>query len=147
MAKNKAHIPILRRPQNFVKSPPIIWLAVHRTNNWWRFHKILWLFQNIWTLKMTSTVYTALLPLDDIFSKYDFVYYCAMMQLSFAAWAFVVKSFWENHMSLLLKTRCMVRLDAQWCQIFFDQCCWHVIRKAIWRNLEVINLEILCNIC
>ena len=28
---------ILRRPQNFVKSSPIIWLAVHRTNNWWRF--------------------------------------------------------------------------------------------------------------
>ena len=25
-------------------------------------------------------------------------------------------------------------------------CCWHVIRKAIWRNLEVRNLKILCNI-
>ena len=28
--------------QNFAKSPPIIWLAVHRTNNWWIFCKILW---------------------------------------------------------------------------------------------------------
>ena len=25
---------VLRRPQNFAKSLPIIWLAVHRTNNW-----------------------------------------------------------------------------------------------------------------
>ena len=25
---------ILRRPQNFAKYPPIIWLAVERTNNW-----------------------------------------------------------------------------------------------------------------
>ena len=37
--------------QTFVKSPPIIWLAVHRTNNWWRFRKLfLWPSQNIWTL-------------------------------------------------------------------------------------------------
>ena len=28
----------------------IIWLAVHRTNNWWRFRKVLWPSQNIWTL-------------------------------------------------------------------------------------------------
>ena len=40
---------ILRRPQNFAKSPPIIWLAEHRTNNWWRFCKILWPSQNTWT--------------------------------------------------------------------------------------------------
>ena len=36
--------------KNFAKSPPIIWLAVHRTNNWWRFCKILWPSQNILTL-------------------------------------------------------------------------------------------------
>ena len=41
---------ILRRPQNFEKSPQIIWLAVHRTNDLWRFRKILWPCQNIWTL-------------------------------------------------------------------------------------------------
>ena len=29
---------------------------------------------------------------------------------------------------------------------FLFLCCWHVIRKAIWRNLEVRNLEILHNI-
>ena len=45
-----ALIHILRRPQNLAKSPLIIWLAVHRTNNWWRFRKILWPSQNIWTL-------------------------------------------------------------------------------------------------
>ena len=33
-----------------MKSPPIIWLAVHWTNNWWKFWKILWPSQNIWTL-------------------------------------------------------------------------------------------------
>ena len=26
-------------------------------------------------------------------------------------------------------------------------CCWHVIRKAFWGNLEVRNLKILHNIC
>ena len=26
--------------------------------------------------------------------------------------------------------------------VVFALCCWHVIRKAIWRNLEVRNLEI-----
>ena len=46
----KVHMYILRRPQNFAKSPPIIWLAVHRTNNLWRFCKILLPSQNIWTL-------------------------------------------------------------------------------------------------
>ena len=35
---------------NFAKYPPVIWLAVHRTNNSWRFRKILWPSQNIWTL-------------------------------------------------------------------------------------------------
>ena len=35
----------------FAKSPPIIGLAVHGTNNWWRFCKILWPSQNIWTLQ------------------------------------------------------------------------------------------------
>ena len=38
------------------KSPPIIWLAVHRTNNWWRFWKILWPSQNIWTLPSWTVV-------------------------------------------------------------------------------------------
>ena len=31
--------------------------------------------------------------------------------------------------------------------VLINLCCWHVIRKAIWRNLEVRNLEILRNIC
>ena len=41
---------ILRRPQNFEKSPPYFWLALHRTKVRWRFLKILWPSQNIWTL-------------------------------------------------------------------------------------------------
>ena len=41
---------ILRRPQNFAKSPPIICLIYCQSNNWWRFRKILWHFQNIWIL-------------------------------------------------------------------------------------------------
>jgi hypothetical protein len=35
------------------KSPPYFWLALHRTKVRWRFHKILWPSQNIWTLKDT----------------------------------------------------------------------------------------------
>ena len=54
----KVHIAILKRPQNFAKSPPIIWLAVHKTNNWWRFRKILWPSQNIWTLIHIHTIFT-----------------------------------------------------------------------------------------
>ena len=41
---------ILRRPQNFVKSPTYFWLALHRTKVRWKFCKILWPSQNIWTL-------------------------------------------------------------------------------------------------
>ena len=32
-------------------------LAVHRTNNWWRFHKILWPSENIWTLMINFKNY------------------------------------------------------------------------------------------
>ena len=41
---------ILRRPQNFAKSPPYFWQVLHRTKVRWRFRKILWPSQNIWTL-------------------------------------------------------------------------------------------------
>ena len=41
---------ILRRTQNFAKSSPYFWLALHRTKVRWRFRKILWPSQNIWTL-------------------------------------------------------------------------------------------------
>ena len=37
--------------KKITKPPPINWLTLHRTNNWWRFCKILWLSQNIWTLQ------------------------------------------------------------------------------------------------
>ena len=39
---------ILRRPQNFAKSPPYFCLQYIQTKVRWRFRKILW--QNIWTL-------------------------------------------------------------------------------------------------
>ena len=42
---------ILRRPQNFAKSPPCFWLALHRTKVRWKFCKILWPSQNVWTLR------------------------------------------------------------------------------------------------
>ena len=38
----------MRRPQTFAKSSPYFWL--HRTKVRWRFGKILWPSQNIWTL-------------------------------------------------------------------------------------------------
>ena len=41
---------VLRSPQNFAKSPNYFWLALHRTKVRWRFRKILWPSQNIWTL-------------------------------------------------------------------------------------------------
>ena len=34
----------------FVKHPPYIWLTLHRTKVRWRFRRILWPFQNKWTL-------------------------------------------------------------------------------------------------
>ena len=34
----------------FAKSSPNFWLALHRTKVMWRFRKILWPSQNIWTL-------------------------------------------------------------------------------------------------
>ena len=37
----KIHIGILRRPQNFAKSSPYFWLALHKTKVRWRFRKIL----------------------------------------------------------------------------------------------------------
>ena len=39
---------------NFAKSSPYFWLALHRTKVRWRFRKILWPFQNIWTLTVYS---------------------------------------------------------------------------------------------
>ena len=48
---------ILRRPQNFAKSPLQIWLALHTTNLWWRFRKILWPSQNVWTLLQVAIGY------------------------------------------------------------------------------------------
>ena len=38
----------LRRPQNFAKSSPYFWLALHRTKVRWRFRKILWPSQNMY---------------------------------------------------------------------------------------------------
>ena len=52
----KVHISILRRLQNFVKSPLYFWLALHRTKVRGRFCKILWPSQNIWTLVIYEIV-------------------------------------------------------------------------------------------
>ena len=45
----------LRRPQNFAKSSPYFWLALHRTKVRWKFRKILWPSQNIWTLQLFAS--------------------------------------------------------------------------------------------
>ena len=42
---------LLDKVHIFWEDHRIIWLAVLRTNNWWRFRQILWSSQNIWTLK------------------------------------------------------------------------------------------------
>ena len=41
----------MRRPQNFAKSSPYFWLHVQYSEVRWRFCKILWPSQKIWTLK------------------------------------------------------------------------------------------------
>ena len=41
---------ILRRLQNFAKYPQVICPIYCQSDNWWRFRKILWPFQNVWTL-------------------------------------------------------------------------------------------------
>ena len=40
----------------FCKSPPYFWLALHRIKVRWRFRKILWPSQNIWTLTYWKSV-------------------------------------------------------------------------------------------
>ena len=41
---------ILRRPQNFAKSPPYYCPMKCQSKSGWRFSKILWPSQNVWTL-------------------------------------------------------------------------------------------------
>ena len=48
---------ILRRPQNFAKSPPYFWLQYIQSKVKWRFLKILWPSQNIWTLTPKNILY------------------------------------------------------------------------------------------
>ena len=45
---------ILRRPQNFAKSSPYFWLQYIESKVRWRFRKILWPSQNIWTLHQSQ---------------------------------------------------------------------------------------------
>ena len=42
------------------KSPPIICPMYCQSNNWWRFRKILWASQNVWTLskKVAKFIYS-----------------------------------------------------------------------------------------
>ena len=61
----------------FRKSPPIIWLAVHRTNNCWRFRKIFWHSQNIWTL----TTYTIFRPISISYSEKGLLRYHLLRQV------------------------------------------------------------------
>ena len=46
----------LRRPHNFAKSSPCFWLTLHRTKVRWRFRKISWPSQNLWTLISIKTL-------------------------------------------------------------------------------------------
>ena len=48
---------ILRRPENFAKSSPYFWLALHRTKVRERFRKILWPSQSIWTLQKVGKLH------------------------------------------------------------------------------------------
>ena len=43
----------MRRPQNFEKSSPYFWMCLLWSKVRWRFRKILWPSQNIWTLNIT----------------------------------------------------------------------------------------------
>ena len=45
------------KPQNFAKSPPYFWLALHRTKVRWRFRKILRPSQNISTSQTVTVVF------------------------------------------------------------------------------------------
>ena len=62
---------ILRRPQNFTKSPPIICPMYCQSNNWWRFCRILWPSQNIWTLMIQNLIYRTILHLLEFWMKSD----------------------------------------------------------------------------
>ena len=57
-SKSKPYYPLINvvkfiyseKATKFVKSPPFFWLVIHRTKVRWRFRKILWPSENIWTL-------------------------------------------------------------------------------------------------
>ena len=55
----------MRRPQNFAKSLPIICPMYCQSNNWWRFRKILWPSQNIWTLSLELPSYALIQNLSN----------------------------------------------------------------------------------
>ena len=46
----------LLRPQNLAKFSSYFWLALNRTKVRWRFRKILWLSQNIWTFSCCESL-------------------------------------------------------------------------------------------
>ena len=53
--------------KNFAKSPPYFWLALHRTKVRWRFCKIVWHSQNIWTSYVHNNTYIAFLQILHFF--------------------------------------------------------------------------------
>ena len=65
---------MLRRPQNFAQSSPYFWLALHRTKVRWRFRKILWPSQNIWTL-LTVQIVALCIPSQWFSIKYLIKHY------------------------------------------------------------------------
>ena len=61
------------------------------------------------------------------------VFFCCMVHISTSFIRFWISAFPLN----VIKSKKFK---------FWYLCCWHFIRKAIWRNIEIRNIEILCNI-
>ena len=72
----------------------ILWLAVHRTRHWWRFRKILWPSQNIWTLpKAEVTFFKKLSQRFSIFYLIDLVEKKLYMNGKILLWIYFPFSF------------------------------------------------------
>ena len=92
-----------------LQSSPYFWLAVQRTKVRWRFHKILWASQNIWTLWMN------LKPFCSNSITWSWISYCTLYLFRIAlsekyAMHIVAEAFANSHYEFLTFKQCLTIL-------------------------------------
>ena len=86
-----------------MKSPPYFWLALHRAKVRWRFRKILWPSQNIWTLlsypgEFSSKIKFCLI----IYFIKNLMVYCCILQVE---GSFVTQNFTQTVIAITFFVR------------------------------------------